>query len=280
MSKVFRAGPFNIGAHLDPLPRGEGLATEHLAADGALRAAVSAYELTLAPTAAMQWRATVLDAKAGQMRETFAAAPDASVTGIHPGDASHFADVAKQSGHFIIVRDSNPASLAYRKDPDALPKPMELKAKTARTGPHAGLVVCAPDDYPTASAHAAAVAKLEGLGFTIGDAEDGHLVRDAAGHCFHADYDLHGLYEGVLPEHLTTERLMYALNRRFGKAMIQHPPHDRWCDRNVPGPNQGPRPPAVAFLTDGTAVHLETVDDIHTFYEIARVDWDALYPDA
>ncbi len=280
MSKVFRAGPLGIIGPIDPVPRGEGLAMEHLAADGALRAAASAYELTLAPTAAMQWRATVLDAKSAQMKATFAAPPDPSVTGIHPGDALQFADVAKQSGHFIIVRDSNPASLAYRKDPDALPKPMELKAKTARTGPNAGLVVCAPEDYPTASAHAAAVAKLVGLGFNVGDADDGYLVRDEAGHRFHADYDLHGLYEGVLPDHLTTEQLMYTLNRRFGKAMIQHPPHDRWGERNAPGPNQGPRPPAVAFLTDGSAVHLESVDDIHAFYEIARVDWDALYPDA
>jgi len=64
---------------------------------------------------------------------------------MRPQDKDIFARVAKEPptglGVWILVRGTNPGSLEYIGRPGYTPKPIDCKAKTAKLGPCAGLVV-------------------------------------------------------------------------------------------------------------------------------------------
>src|SRR5580692_8024980 len=57
------------------------------------------------------------------------------------GDRKIFARVAQGMGVWILMRGTNPASLEYICKKGYTPKPIDCKAKTAKKGPCAGLVV-------------------------------------------------------------------------------------------------------------------------------------------
>ena len=60
---------------------------------------------------------------------------------IRPQDKEKFAAAARKIGVWILVRGTNPKSLEYFGRGDCTPKPIDCKAKTAKQGPCAGLVV-------------------------------------------------------------------------------------------------------------------------------------------
>jgi hypothetical protein len=70
---------------------------------------------------------------------------------IRPNDKEKFAAAARKIGVWILVRGTNPKSLDYIGRADCVPKPIDCKAKTAKLGPNAGLVV---DPFVASSAFA------------------------------------------------------------------------------------------------------------------------------
>lgn len=211
------------------------------------------------------------------VRANFEPAQTQLQTGVRDRDDAAFRDYAKAQSLFVVVRHSNPASLQYIERDDVLPKPMNLKAKTLSEGPGAGLVGCPPERFTSEEAWKAEVKSLAQDGFYVGPAEDNFVIRDAQGRAYHADYDLHGLY-ALVHNVLETGGHEYQLNLAFGKDMIQHPPHDLWDLRNTPGPNQGPRPPATAYLPDGSAIDLQTPEQMRELYKLIQLNWESLYP--
>ncbi|TWT48212.1 Anthrax toxin LF subunit [Thalassoglobus neptunius] len=79
----------------------------------------------------------------------------ASGCGMNSAHQKIFFQVARSLKVWILVRATNPESLQFIGPgyPDIVPKPLLCKAKTAETGPHAGLVVCpmmVPDSFSVA----------------------------------------------------------------------------------------------------------------------------------
>jgi len=63
--------------------------------------------------------------------------------GFRKDHAKNMHELAQKKGIYMIVRDGNPDSVKFMKDPNKMPKPMSAKAKTAKAGPESnkGLVV-------------------------------------------------------------------------------------------------------------------------------------------
>jgi len=192
---------------------------------------------------------------------------------------------AEDDGLIIMVRNSNEEATQWIGREGYRPKPMDLKAKTARHGPFAGLAVADPGDARTRAmaesygGYDGFVASLESKGYTVGSAEEGYVVRDAAGNAFYSDYDLHGVYHAADGSQADHESVRSDLNAEFGNDAVQHGPHDNWPERGAAesGPNRGPQPPVTAYLPDGSSVHLETVDEMRSFYDAHGIDWNGIW---
>jgi hypothetical protein len=61
--------------------------------------------------------------------------------GFRADHAANMHAFAQKQRSFIIMRNGNPDSVKWFNNPDYMPKPMSSKAKTAKVGPHLGLVV-------------------------------------------------------------------------------------------------------------------------------------------
>jgi len=63
--------------------------------------------------------------------------------GFREDHAKNMHEFAQKKGVYMVVRDGNPDSVKFMKDPNKMPKPMSCKAKTAKAGPkeNRGLVV-------------------------------------------------------------------------------------------------------------------------------------------
>ena len=91
-----------------------------------------------------------------------------------------------------ILRNRNPASMKWEGLPGYIPKPTDVKLKTAKTGPHAGLVV-----YPKAPLSAGDIKdiqKLKDKGYKFESDTPGALLLSPKGEKIHGDMDKMGIY--------------------------------------------------------------------------------------
>ena len=224
--------------------------------------------------------------KARPRRTDFPPSASSKSRGMRPSDDLSFREAAVENGQHIFVREGNPASADYIGKPGYEGKPVELKAKTATSGKHAGLAVADPDDAglkkmlrqdekygkiksPKAR-YKAYVRDLEQQGFKV-DPGNGFLVTwknkpDSKG--FYSDYDLHGVYDGKTGTHADAESLKESINERAEQPVVRHGDHDSWperANRNKSGANYGPQPPVTVYAPDGKAYRLATWKDMKDY---------------
>lgn len=215
--------------------------------------------------------------------------PDAIFRGLLLVDENYLKQLAVSEGKVIIVRDSNQWSMRWIGREGYAPKPMDIKGKTLKREDLVG--VPDADRYVgLASAKGMSLeARTELLkkGYKIASPGDQEVIRGPDGpRGYYSDTDLHGVYnldgsQGWSPA------LLEKLKCHFFERGVQHGPHDVWPSRNdraVAGPNYGPQvggkdgKALTAYLPDGSAVHVTTLDQMKALYRAIGVEWQALYP--
>lgn len=215
-------------------------------------------------------------------------APDPKLRGLPPADDAFLRDTAVSEGKVILVRDSNPAALRWIGQPGYAPKPKFLKAKTLKESDLAGVPRAEAERYVgLASAQDMTmeeIAAIRRAGFEIGPQSEHFVIRSARGTRYYSDADLHGVYNLDGTSGWTRE-FASKLNCQFIDRLIQHGPHDLWPDRlnrAVAGPNYGPQvgngKSMTAYLPDGSALHITTLEQMKAFYGAIGVRWQSVYP--
>lgn len=230
--------------------------------------------------------------------------------GIHAEHDAAFSAAAKDK--FIIVRDGNPSSIKYQGQPGYTAKPVTCKAKTAKFGPDAGLVV--DPTHPRQKAYWSAAKReargnpeqlakvkedhrkalsswdsfrekqlnVEGSGYRVSD--EGQVLLN--GKKIHADYDLHGVYEME-----TKARIDYgsgtpgvgdaeaaALRRKQLNQQLDPTGETEFIQHGGQddwiNPNKSPDPPVTVYSPpDGKKRMLSTADDMKAFYQEHNLEW-------
>lgn len=189
--------------------------------------------------------------------------------------------IAQQDNLIIITRDSNPEAMRWLGRGDAVPKPLEVKAKTLKRPATPG-----PDEhlyepyYGLASARGLDAPQRDALsqaGYTIRGRDRGELILDRQGNAMYSDTDLHGVYTAA-GDDAWSAGFGDRLNNSTLERMIQHGPNDNSPGRNTPGdPSFGPQPPVTAYTPNGV-VHLNTMAEMRNFYRAHNLPFDQLYP--
>ena len=192
--------------------------------------------------------------------------------------------IAQQDDLIILTRDSNPEAMRWIGRNDAVPKPLEVKAKTLKRPARPS--EAAPDEhlyapyYGLASARGMPAAQrvpLEQAGYTIRGPDRGELILDRQGNAMYSDTDLHGAYHAGGTD-AWSDGLGQRMNDSTLERMIQHGPNDNSPGRNTPGdPSFGPQPPVTAYTPDGV-VHLNTMAEMRDFYRAHNMAFDQIYP--
>jgi len=203
--------------------------------------------------------------------------------GMRPADDHDFANLGHEKKQHIFVRDGNPPSHPYIGMEGYEAKPMDLKAKTAKHGPNAGLAVADPNDAglkrmlrnDKAYAHLSSdearyqayVKDLARQGLWVHKDKHYLITRHFPEHKgFYSDYDLHGVYDATTGRLVSSKDTRMAMNKEVDG--IQHPAHDEWTARSIPEKahgNYGPQPPVTVYGPDGTAKRLETWKDMKAY---------------
>jgi len=223
----------------------------------------------------------------------FDAPPQASKRGMLKKQDASFALAAQEEQVIILARDSNEAATNFIGKPGYAPKPVDVKTKTLKSGPNAGLAAANPSDpklkqmlaeWPDPQTGKKGISyddyvkQMDQQGYKIGKPPDYLVGNKATGEKYYSDIDLHGVYkEGGADAY--SEAFRGRMNGDLGGEMIQHGPHDKWPDRlsDKAGPNKGPQPPVTAYLPDGSKAHLKTAAQMKAFYKEHGIDWDGIW---
>jgi hypothetical protein len=235
----------------------------------------------------------------------FPSTPPPIARGMPLPDDQALRKMAKYRQLIIIVRDSNPYAMRWIGAPGAAPKPEWIKDKTLKPGDCVdvvngkkvdrrpdliGLAVAAPDDQRPLGQ---IIAEYKSVGIRVGSVAECYVLSTSGGQIrYYSDTDLHGVYSrNPLTQQVTdawSDNLRPLMNDKFLELMVQHPPQDNWPKRNdhvieienrqVTNGNYGPRPPATAYLPDGSSVHLENRWQMKLFYQSQNIPWITIYP--
>ncbi len=204
---------------------------------------------------------------------------------------------AQEKGWNIVVRDSNPLAMKWIGHPNAVAKPMDVKAKTLKPPTPEQQRRMSPAEklqekqkepyYGLASAHGMTSGELSLLrlkGYGVDDPTKGYLLRTPAGKWMYSDIDIHGIYDragnDAWPKTPDGERaLLDELNDSTLVRMFEHPPQDNFARRNDPtGPSFGPQPPATVYTHDGRNLFVDSVAAMQSAYRELGIDWSRIYP--
>ena len=176
-----------------------------------------------------------------------------------------------------------------------MPKPVQVKAKTLRQGPYAGLASAEdlpPEDISALEKEGFRVATpkeisaLKQKGEIVGNFEhdpgiaDHKLILNPDGKVLYSDVDIHGVYD-LNGKDAWGPLTKMRWNNKLLEDLLQHYPHDRWTFRNDPsvaGKNYGPQPDVTVYLPDGTKQWLRTIAEMRDFYRANNIPWDNIYP--
>jgi hypothetical protein len=216
-------------------------------------------------------------------------APTPLVRGMLLIDENYLKQLAASDQLIFIVRDSSRWSMRWIGRGGYGPKPLDVKGKTLKpeelakddVNRYAGLASARGLD-------AAARAELRDAGYSIASKAEYEIIRGPAGrNGYYSDVDLHGVYE-VGGRQGWTDALRRKLDCHFFDRGVQHGPHDVWPDRNnlaKAGTNYGPqvggknKSTLTAYLPDGRALQITTLEEMRAFYTDIGVNFKAIYPD-
>ncbi|MEO8369356.1 MAG: hypothetical protein ABI806_09155 [Candidatus Solibacter sp.] len=205
--------------------------------------------------------------------------------------------IAQANGWNIAVRDSNPYAMRWIGHPDAVAKPVDVKAKTLKPPTAQQLAKMSPAEKAAEAAKAPYYGLATAQGMTSGelsllrlkqykvdDPTKGYLLRTPEGKVMYSDIDIHGIYDkagnDVWPKTPEGEKaLIDGLNGSTLERMFQHGPQDVYPRRNDPtGPSFGPQPPVTIYTADGRTLFIDSIPKLEAAYREMGVDWNTIYP--
>jgi hypothetical protein len=195
--------------------------------------------------------------------------------------------LAQTNGWNIAIRDSSPYAMRWVGHPNAVPKPVDVKAKTLK--PNGSIAQSRANDpyFGLASAQGMNSGELSLLrlkGYTVDDPSKGFLLRNPEGKWMYSDIDIHGLYDkagnNIWPTTKAGENaLIDGLNGSTLERMFQHGPQDTYLRRDDPsGPSFGPQPPATIYTHDGRVIFVSNSSDLEAAYTQLGINFKAIYP--
>lgn len=205
--------------------------------------------------------------------------------------------MAVNKGLNIVVRDSSPYAMKWVGHPDAVSKPVDVKAKTLKPPGQYELAGMSAAEkareklkepyYGLVSAHGMTSGELSLLqlkSYKVDDPSKGYLIRTAEGKMIHSDIDLHGLYDragnDAWPKSAAGEQiLLREMNETTLMRMFEHGPQDAYPRRNDPkGPSYGPQPPATIYTHDGKVLFADSIASLKGIYQDLGIVWEKIYP--
>lgn len=198
--------------------------------------------------------------------------------GMDPKHVKKLQERAARKGERIIVRGSNPQSLKWQKQPyngkKCVSKPVDVKHKTAKDGPHAGLVTRDANIDPKTGKAADPPAGYKWD-------ENGVMVKEPHGNAVHGDYDLQHVSQGNGKAVDTNDPdFRRDLNKEVCPEHHQfnHGANDDYRPGgDTPGRNPDPGESYLVVEPNGTAKQIDGTDNLQKYYQDNGMDWP--YPD-
>ncbi len=195
--------------------------------------------------------------------------------------------LAQTNGWNIAIRDSSPYALRWIGHPNAVPKPVDVKAKTLKPNGSIAQSRANAPHFGLASAQGMTSGELSLLrlkGYTVDDPSKGFLLRNPEGKWMYSDIDIHGLYDKAGNDIWPTTKageaaLIDTLNGSTLERMFQHGPQDNYLRRDDPrGPSFGPQPPATIYTHDGRVIFVSSSKELEAAYTQLGINFSAIYP--
>jgi RHS repeat-associated protein len=117
--------------------------------------------------------------------------------GMDPGHVKNLQKHCADNNRMVVMRAGNEASVPHIKDPNGVPKPVECKLNTAKSGDNAGKVTTgqSPDKWKSKSEGGSGYKEnLDDLKKKDYSVEDG-VVKNPDDKYVHGDYDMQGVYD-------------------------------------------------------------------------------------
>lgn len=189
----------------------------------------------------------------------------AKEAGMNPDDVEKLVAHCKGRDRLVVVRFTNPESLKYHNMPNHIPKPLDVKLKTAKDGPSAGLVTRPKE--PMEAWERKNIEELYEKGYEFDGA--GQLV-DPKGNKIYGDHDVQSVHQKVEEPDGTKSYLqdqsnpgdsstIADLNEGSSRQMYQHGAQDNymvktdWRGEVIKGPDGKPIPATVEDMNAGRA---------------------------
>lgn len=217
--------------------------------------------------------------------------------GITLEDHKALGGLAQSNGWNIAIRDSNPQALRWIGHPNAVAKPVDVKAKTLKAPTKDQLNRMTPAEkaaeaqkapyYGLATAQGMTSGDLSLLrlkGYKVDDPGQGYVLRTPEGKVMYSDIDIHGIYDkagnDVWPDTKAGEAAMIdRLNGTTVERAFEHGPQDHYTRRNDPrGPSYGPQPPVTIYTHDGKTIFVDSVQKLESTYRELGIAWEKIYP--
>ena len=188
-------------------------------------------------------------------------------SGMDSKHAKNLQEHCKNNKTMAVIRHSNPDSLPHHGK--AKPKPVEVKQKTAKSGPNKGLVVGDPKDLTPKQ-------KAAGMKY-----DENGVLRDKNGNAFHGDYDMQGMYDmkKTPPEAHPTNDPNYQKQLNDDvcpdnkDGMFQHGANDDFKpDGKTPGRNPEPNEKFLVVDENGNT-STKNVSELKELYDEKGIEW-------
>jgi RHS repeat-associated protein len=192
---------------------------------------------------------------------------DIKRSGMDPKHVKNLQEHCAKTKTMAVIRHSNPQSLPHHGK--ARPKPVDVKQKTAKSGPNAGLVTGKADDLTPSQ-------KAAGYKY-----DEQGVLRDKDGNAIHGDYDMQGMYDmnKQPPEPLPTNdpKFQQDLNDTVcpenKDGMFQHGAQD---DYKKPDGSPGRTPDKdekFLVVDENGNTSTKNVDELKQLYDEKGIPW-------
>ncbi len=226
----------------------------------------------------------------------------AAKAGMDPGHLKNLQKHCDDNNRMVVMRAGNDASVPHIRNPNGVPKPVDCKLNTAKSGDNAGRVTTGQSSNKWKPKSEGGSGYKKNLDDLKADdppwkVDDG-VVRDSDGNFVHGDYDMQGAYDkksdgsygapkksdGTPYEKGTNDpefqrEMNDSLNDPTNydgpeKDMVQHGAND---DFRPDGTNPGrtPEPDENYLVVDenGNAQLIEGTDNLEQFYGEKGIEW-------
>lgn len=217
--------------------------------------------------------------------------------GITLEDHKALSRIAQANGWNIAIRDSNPQALRWIGNPDAVSKPVDVKAKTLWAPTKDQLNRMTPSEkaaeaqraayYGLATAHGMSSVELSALrrkGYKVDGPGQGSVLRTPEGKVMYSGIGFQGIYDkagkDVWPDTKPGQAALLArLSGTTVERAFEQGPQDRFTRRNDPrGPSYGPQPPVTIYTHDGRTIFAGSFQELESAYRELGIAWEKIYP--